>query len=131
MPGSAGAPNCRTHSTTGLTGDIYRIAVRFLGADPRIELRESGLDDAAFVRAAQAAGAAWMRTGRGPPPRSDSSPTIQRCGPPISRRRSGAIRGSFKTDVRKLKNLGLTESLLIGYRISPRGQQYLDSLLED
>ncbi len=31
----------------------------------------------------------------------------------------------FKTDVRKLKNLGLTESLRIGYRLSPRGQAYL------
>ena len=26
----------------------------------------------------------------------------------------------FKTDVRKLKNLGLTESLEVGYRLSPR-----------
>lgn len=31
----------------------------------------------------------------------------------------------FKTDVRKLKNLGLTESLKIGYRLSPRGKAYL------
>lgn len=31
----------------------------------------------------------------------------------------------FKTDVRKLKNLGLTVSLKIGYRLSPRGDAYL------
>jgi hypothetical protein len=31
----------------------------------------------------------------------------------------------FKTDVRKLKNLGLTISLERGYRLSPRGQAYL------
>ena len=31
----------------------------------------------------------------------------------------------FKTDVRKLKNLGLTESLDVGYRLSPRGAAYL------
>lgn len=31
----------------------------------------------------------------------------------------------FKADVRKLKNLGLTESLEIGYRLSPRGTAYL------
>src|SRR5689334_19374165 len=31
----------------------------------------------------------------------------------------------FKTDVRKLKNLGLTESLEVGYRLSPRGAAYL------
>jgi hypothetical protein len=31
----------------------------------------------------------------------------------------------FKLDVRKLKNLGLTLSLLTGYRLSPRGEAYL------
>ncbi len=34
----------------------------------------------------------------------------------------------FKLDVRKLKNLGLTISLNPGYRLSPRGQAYLDQL---
>ncbi len=28
----------------------------------------------------------------------------------------------FKTNVRKLKELGLTESLAVGYRLSPRGE---------
>ncbi len=32
---------------------------------------------------------------------------------------------SFKADVRKLKALGLTESLKVGYRLSPRGAAYL------
>ena len=31
----------------------------------------------------------------------------------------------FKIDVRKLKNLGLTLSLAVGYRLSPRGVAYL------
>ena len=31
----------------------------------------------------------------------------------------------FKIDVRKLKNLGLTLSLEIGYMLSPRGESYL------
>lgn len=31
----------------------------------------------------------------------------------------------FKLDVRKLKGLGLTESLEVGYRLSPRGAAYL------
>lgn len=31
----------------------------------------------------------------------------------------------FKMDVRKLKNLGLTISLRIGYRLSPRGEAYM------
>ena len=36
----------------------------------------------------------------------------------------GRERLPFKLDVRKLKNLGLTLSLDVGYRISPRGQAY-------
>lgn len=42
----------------------------------------------------------------------------------------GRERQELKTDVRKLKNLGLTESLQVGYRISPRGQALLDALAD-
>jgi hypothetical protein len=34
----------------------------------------------------------------------------------------------FKADVRKLKELGLTESLEVGYRLSPRGRAVLERL---
>lgn len=37
----------------------------------------------------------------------------------------GRQRDPFKLDVRKLKNLGLTLSFPVGYRISPRGEAYL------
>ena len=37
----------------------------------------------------------------------------------------GRERDPFKLDVRKLKGLGLTESLAVGYRLSPRGRAYL------
>ena len=37
----------------------------------------------------------------------------------------GRERDAFKHDVRKLKALGLTISLEVGYRISPRGEAYL------
>ena len=40
----------------------------------------------------------------------------------------GRDRASFKLDVRKLKELGLTESLEVGYRLSPRGRAVLDRL---
>ncbi len=36
----------------------------------------------------------------------------------------------FKLDVRKLKNMGLTHSLRIGYELSPRGKSYLDLTLQ-
>jgi hypothetical protein len=38
----------------------------------------------------------------------------------------GRERLPFKADVRKLKRLGLTESLDVGYRLSPRGRVYMD-----
>lgn len=37
----------------------------------------------------------------------------------------GRERDPFKLDVRKLKALGLTESLRVGYQLSPRGRAYL------
>jgi hypothetical protein len=37
----------------------------------------------------------------------------------------GRERLPFKADVRKLKNLGLTLSLDVGYRLSPRGEAFL------
>ena len=40
----------------------------------------------------------------------------------------GRERLSFKLDVRKLKELGLTESLPRGYRLSPRGRAALEWL---
>jgi Mn-dependent DtxR family transcriptional regulator len=39
----------------------------------------------------------------------------------------GRDQPSFKLDVRKLKKLGLTISLEVGYALSPRGQAYLDA----
>jgi hypothetical protein len=40
-------------------------------------------------------------------------------------KRFGRETQPFKLDVRKLKNLGLTISLEVGYRLSPRGEAYL------
>ena len=38
----------------------------------------------------------------------------------------GRERLPFKADVRRLKELGLTESLRVGYRLSPRGRALLE-----
>lgn len=40
----------------------------------------------------------------------------------------GRERFALKADVRKLKRLGLTVSLEVGYELSPRGQAFLDAL---
>ena len=37
----------------------------------------------------------------------------------------GEKKPQFKRRVRRLKELGLTESLEVGYRLSPRGRAYL------
>ena len=108
------------------TGDIYRIGVRFIGADPRIELRESELDGDALsalrkrLARLDASGPWTTATLR----LIAENPGVRAADLAES---VGRDRDSFKTDVRKLKNLGLTESLVVGYRISPRGQQYLDT----
>ena len=112
------------------TGDIYRIAVRFIGADPRIELRESQLDDDALSTLRKR----LARLDAKGPWTTDTLRLVADNPEVRAADLAGSVgrdTPSFKTDVRKLKNLGLTESLLVGYRISPRGQQYLDSLLED
>ena len=104
--------------------------MRFLGADPRIELRESPLDDDAMT-------ALRKRLARLDADGPWTTATLRLVADNPEVRAAdfaasvGRDRDSFKTAVRKLKNLGLTESLVVGYRISPRGQQYLDSLLED
>ena len=40
----------------------------------------------------------------------------------------GSDRPSFKINVRKLKELGLTESLEVGYRLSPLGKAFTDEI---
>ena len=45
--------------------------------------------------------------------------------------RVGRATLAFKRDVRKLKELGLTESLEVGYRLAPRGERVLQALASD
>ena len=108
---------------------VFRIEFRQAeGPDPRAELaREADLDevaiaaiDARLERLDRASlHGPWTMTtldliARRPEVRAeDLAASVGRLKPP------------FKLDVRKLKNLGLTESLRIGYRLSPRGRSYL------
>lgn len=112
-------------------GDLYRIDFHRIGDDDRIALRneaELTADDRAAIDARLA------RLDRA----SKSGPWTHRVLLLIAERpavRAGdlaAVLGSerlaFKANVRKLKALGLTESLEVGYRLSPRGQAYLADL---
>jgi hypothetical protein len=107
---------------------VYRIGLRYAGADPRHALRES-VPDAAELDAI----VAWLdRLDRaspiGPWTRAtllliDELPATRA---PDLAQRFGRETAAFKTDVRKLKERGLTESLDIGYRLSARGAAVLD-----
>ncbi len=111
-------------------GRIYRIDLGALEADPRIALRktragESDLHDL-IVRLdrldARANGAPWTRRVLD---LVDAHPA-RRAGDLC--KMAGQDKMSFKLNVRKLKTLGLTESLEVGYRLSPRGAALLDEL---
>ena len=93
-------------------GDFYRIALHLAGPDPRVALRETPPDDAVFARLER-----WAR-GRTRSCAAIAEHPGLRAGDLAES--FGRERLQFKRDVRKLKELGLTESLEIGYRLSPK-----------
>lgn len=109
------------------SGEVYRIEVRLAGPDSRIALRaDDDLDEtdlaeltARLDRMDRAAPEPWtwvyLKLIAAHPGRV-STELAQEVG--IERPR-------FKQRVRRLKELGLTESLEVGYRISPRGEALL------
>jgi hypothetical protein len=111
-------------------GNLYRIDLGALEADPRIALRkkrasESDVQDL-IVRLdrldARANGAPWTRRVLD---LIDAHPS-RRAGDLCTMAHQDKM--TFKLNVRKLKTLGLTESLEVGYRLSPRGAALLDEL---
>jgi hypothetical protein len=112
-------------------GQIWRVELHWAGEDPRVALREQAdLSDVELetLRArldrldATSHHGAWTRqtleliAARPEVRAEDLAASI------------GREKHPFKRDVRKLKELGLTESLLVGYRISPRGRALLERL---
>ncbi|MDI1242948.1 MAG: hypothetical protein PSX80_13620 [bacterium] len=110
---------------------IYRIGVRWVGEDPRIALRSD--DDLSEDELAEiiAKLEKMDRTSkRGAWTRSyleliDSMPATYSG---LLANYLGISQADFKPWVRKLKTLGLTESLEVGYRLSPRGETVLKAL---
>lgn len=101
-------------------GDLYRIEVGWAGADPRIALRQE----------TELAPEVLARVQRWPWARPileliEANPGVLALDLAT---RMGREKLPFKADVRKLKTLGLTESLKIGYRLSPRGEALLRHL---
>ena len=109
-------------------GELYRVAFHVAGPDPRIALRER----AAFAPGEREAVAARLaRLDAASRHGAWTAATLAEIAAHPGRRAGdlaealGRERLPFKADVRKLKALGLTESLEIGYRLSPRGEAFL------
>lgn len=108
---------------------VWRVDLRHLGIDDRIERRADdalSADDIAALRARldrlDRNGKPWTRT---------TLQLIEKYPGVVSTalaRHAGQERPDFKLNVRKLKEMGLTESLQVGYRLSPRGEALLRAM---
>jgi hypothetical protein len=111
-------------------GELYRVRLSLAGADPRLALRRTiakGPERDELLRRMERMAS---RQGAGRPTEVlaliKKRPGV-RAGDLA--RDVGMPRDLFKRRVRSLKELGLTESLEVGYRLSPRGTAILRYLL--
>ncbi|RYE78888.1 MAG: hypothetical protein EOP19_20890 [Hyphomicrobiales bacterium] len=113
---------------TAREGSLYRVRIRLIGPDPREALRLTGeLTDA------ETSGLiARLRRLDARQPWTRATLALIAAHPERRAAELAALLGRemlpFKQDVRKLKALGLTESLDVGYRLSPRGETLLSRL---
>ena len=112
------------------SGTIYRVRLLRLGPDPRIALRESLPDEQEMAEIERRLARLDRSSRHGPWTRA----VLEAIGAQPELRAAdlaaqfGRERLPFKVDVRKLKELGLTESLERGYRLSPRGRAIVERL---
>lgn len=107
---------------------VFRVGLRHAGADPREVLREAVPDAAEVERVLAGLDRLDAASPIGPWTRAtlriiDRRPEVR--APELAAQLDRPT-PDFKRDVRKLKERGLTESLAIGYRLSPRGEAVLD-----
>ena len=112
-------------------GTIFRIGLRPAGADPRIALRaDDDLSDVEIAAIVDRLAAMDSSSGRDPWTLPFLRLIAERPAvrAPDLAESVGWETLVFKRYVRRLKELGLTESLDIGYRLSPRGKVVLSFL---
>ncbi len=112
-------------------GQLYRIRFHYLGEDPRIALRENS-----EITSEEMAGI--LKKLSSLDKHSSIGPWTKKVLTAIDRHpaeKAGDLAVPLRMDkewlklnVRKLKNLGLTESLTLGYRLSPRGEEVLAAM---
>ncbi len=110
----------------------WRVGLRYAGPDPRAALREQVPSSSELAEIH----ARLERLDRASPHGAWTSETLaiidahpERRAPELAAE-LGRETAPFKRDVRKLKELGLTESLAIGYRLSPRGEAVVDARVD-
>jgi hypothetical protein len=119
-------------ASIGDEGTLLRIELRFAGDDPRIALRER-LPERAELEAIVAR-LARIDSARPTPWTTRYLQLISHRAGIVSRVLAPQVSAdvpTFKRRVRQLKELGLTESLEVGYRLSPRGRAVLEYLLRN
>ena len=108
---------------------VFRVAFHLVDApDPRVALRaDDALDDDAVAEIDRRLDRLDRASSHGPWTRPTLAVIAEHPGVVSTElaEKLGRERFALKTDIRKLKGLGLTESLLVGYRLSPRGEAYL------
>src|SRR5262249_41617700 len=111
---------------------VYRLRLRRIdGPDPRDELACAGSlteADAAAITARLARMAALSSGGPWTGPVLALIADRPGIVSTVLAEAMGWKRQDFKLHVRRLKELGLTRSLDVGYRLSPRGESYLNYL---
>jgi hypothetical protein len=109
---------------------IFRIGLELVGPDPRVALREALPNADELSDIVRRLDRLDRASRHGPWTRAVLSAIADRAETPAVELAAafGREKASFKLDVRKLKELGLTESLRPGYRLSPRGESVLDWL---
>ena len=130
---AAGSPTLaalRSELTSHSHSDIYRVRLSFAGPDPRIALRRDVPCNVELQQILERLGLFDRRSALGP----WTHRVLESLGEKPATRaadlapRFGMDTAEFKAKVRWLKTLGLTESLSVGYRLSPRGIVVLDVL---
>jgi hypothetical protein len=102
----------------GRPGALHRIALRLEGPDPRVALRAQPPTPDVLERLGRLPWAyAYLRA-------IAERPEVRAADLAAA---LGVETRIFKPRVRRLKELGLTESLERGYRLSPRGEQVLET----
>lgn len=130
---AAGFPDLtslRSRLSLHTEGQVYRIRLSVVGPDPRIELREQVPSGVEMVGVLKRLANLDSRSASGPWTRNVMTLIRDRPGERAADLATdcGMEKDDLKRNVRKLKRLGLTESLAVGYRLSPRGQAVLGRL---